>query len=139
MVSWLGLLIAALPSVGLGLYLKGKGSRSSVPANETGGERNIPYVSVGLLGGLMGEITAVCSLSVGTWWSCFKGDQLCHNGQAGMVLIPTIPLLSFFCSIFRPIVDLGKPSDSGEQPLTSIFRYSGSRRLLNWTCATLFQ
>jgi hypothetical protein len=25
--SWLGLLIAALPSVGLGLYLKGKGSR----------------------------------------------------------------------------------------------------------------
>jgi hypothetical protein len=132
--SWVGLLIALLPSLCVGLVL-----RTRNLANEGSVGRKIPYASLGLVGGLMGEFTAVSSLSLGTWWWCLKGSQVCHDGQAGMVLIFTVPALSFFCSVLSLLWTWASLRIPSNNPFASVFRYSGSNRLLNWTCAIAIQ
>jgi hypothetical protein len=137
--SWVALLIAALPPAGVALILKGRGSRWTIPANEKVGERKIHYVTLGLLGGLAGEISAICSLSFGEWWVCRTEHQLCNDGQGGMALIFTIPALSLFGSIITLLWTWASLRIPADMPWASVFSYSGTRRSLNWICAIAIQ
>lgn len=41
--------------------------------DEETGECRIPWIWLGLIGGLIGELTAVASLKFGVWWLWLKG------------------------------------------------------------------
>jgi hypothetical protein len=137
--SWIALPIAAVPSGVLALFLSDRGGRWEMPADSCKGERKVHYLILGLLGGRTGELVAVGSLSLGEWWVCYTQHQLCNDGQGGMALIVTLPALSFLGSAFALLwtwVSLRIPATL---PMTSVFRYSGPSRLLNWVCAIAIQ
>lgn len=106
-------------------------SRWKIPPDGRRPEREIPYVRLGVLGGLAGNFIAVSSLFLASWWSCQMGTQLCHDGQTGMLLIFTVPFFSFLGSTLSLIWTwLGLGMDSTKL-FASVFIYNGPNRKLN--------
>jgi hypothetical protein len=137
--SWIALIIAAVPCGVLALLLSENAGRWSMPVDGGTSKHKVHYLLLGLLGGLAGEFVAIGSLFFGEWWLCNTQHQLCSDGQGGMAFIVTIPALSFLGSSFSLLwtwMSLRIPAAS---PLTSVFRYTGPNRLLNWTCAIAIQ
>jgi hypothetical protein len=137
--SWVAVLIALIPVMFVAAASRESGSRWRIPGKDGKSDRKVHYVLLGLIGGLAGEFTAVISLFISTWWACRTGNQVCHDGQAGMVLIVTIPVLSFLGSILSLVwtwISLGFASN---RLWASLFRYDGPNRLLNRVLATAIQ
>ncbi len=129
--SLFALPFAVIPPAVLAFLLRASDRKWTILLAREEGIRKIPYVKLGLIGGICGECSAVCSLFFATEWSCFKGQQLCHDGQTGMVLILTVPLFSVLGSVialFWTWITLRVPV---ERIYASILTYSGSRRNLN--------
>jgi len=122
---------ALIPPSVLAFLLKASDRMWSISVGSGEEIRKVPYVRLGLIGGICGECSAVCSLFFATEWSCIKGQQLCHDGQAGMVLILTVPLFSVLGSVIAMLwtwITLRVPV---KRIYASIFTYSGPRRNLN--------
>jgi hypothetical protein len=136
--SWAALVFAAIP-VGLtAAGVRGTGGWF-IPSEDGQPPRKVHYVLLGVAGGLCGEIVAVASLSFGEWWICFTQHQLCNDGQGGIALVFTLPVLSFFGSLLALAwtwVSLRIASDS---VFASVFRYSGRKRWGNWLVAIAIQ
>lgn len=129
--SLFALPFAVIPPAILVLFLRASERNWSVSIAGKEEALKIPYWRLSLIGGICGECTAVCSLFFATEWSCFKGQQLCHDGQTGMVLILTVPLFSVLGSVFALLwtwITLRVPA---ERLYASILTYSGPRRILN--------
>ena len=129
---------AVIPPAAVALFLRASDRKWTVLLAREEETRKVPYVKLGLIGGICGECLAVCSLFFASEWSCLKGQQLCHDGQTGMVLILTVPLFSVLGSIialFWTWITLRVP---GERVYASIFAYSGPRRSLNRVIGLVF-
>lgn len=127
----LALPFAAIPPLLLFSALRTMGHRWIVTQPKQGRITPVPYVRLGILGGLAGETAAVCSLFFATEWNCMRGNSACYDGQAGMVLMFTVPLLSALGSgtaILWTRIALGIPAD---RVFASFLCYSGPRRVMN--------
>jgi hypothetical protein len=132
--AWFSLLaipFAAIPPGLLAVVLKTSDKGWIVPLGDEGAVRKIPYVRLGMAGGISGACAAVCSLFLATEWSCFKGQQLCHDGQTGMVLMLTVPLFAVLGATFALIWTRVTLMFPAENILASTFRYSGQKRMIN--------
>jgi hypothetical protein len=129
--------IAAIPS-GLLAYIfkaRDRSNRALVGSHEA---RKIPFFVLGLIGGFAGECMAVCSLFFATEWSCFKGQQLCHDGQAGMELMFTIPFFAVLGSIVAILWTRLTLRFSPQKIYASILTYAGPSRTLNLSASMAF-
>ena len=135
---WLALLFAAIPPAALALVLKMQGTRWHV-ALENGSQRKVRYWILGLVGGLAGGFTAVLALVLGTAWFCYKQYAICHDGQAGIALIFTIPMLSLFGSAFSLFWTWCSLRLESRRLWASIFSYSGQQPGLNFILAGVIQ
>ena len=135
--SFLGLPFALLPAGFVAILLKAeKREWKVIHKGDVVGD-SVPVWKLGLLGGIGGAFAAVSSLLVGEWWICLSEHQLCHDGQGGIALIFTVPLLVTFgaaLSLAWTWISLGIPAGNA---FTSVLRCSGGMRWLNWTVAVV--
>lgn len=87
--SWVAVPFALIPVGFVAMEAREPNSRWRI--RDGNSVRKIRYVWLGVLGGLAGEVVAVNSFFLAEWWSCRKGSQICHDGQAGMLLMFSIP------------------------------------------------
>ncbi len=122
--------IAAIPSGLLAFIFKARdrSKRALVGKHEA---RKIPHFVLGLIGGIAGECMAVFSLFLSTELSCIRGGQLCHDGQAGMELMLTVPLFSLLGSVVAILWTRLTLQFSSQKIYASIFTYAGPSRTLN--------
>jgi hypothetical protein len=133
-LSWVAILVGIVPSAILAQIFKEKNLRGTVsPVSFKG------YFLSGLVGSLAGNASAITAMMFALWWACHIGDQVCHDGQAGMGLIVTVPAGSLFGSIISSVWTRLISRVPAEKPWASIFRYSGPNRLANWVCAAVIQ
>ncbi|HKF48839.1 MAG TPA: hypothetical protein VKB38_15880 [Terracidiphilus sp.] len=130
---------AALPAGVLAAGLSPQGRVWMCTPIGEGERRKIPYFRLCLLGGLGGEILAIASLAYGEEWICYTRQQLCNDGQGVLVFIFTIPVFSLIGSVAALGWTWLSLRISENTPWSSIFRYSGPNRSLNWACAITAQ
>ena len=93
--SAFGVPFAMIPGGFLAIILRSSGENWMVPATPSSAESKVHYIRLSLFGGLAGVLAAVVSLFAGEWWICYSERQLCNDGQGGLALIFTIPVLAF--------------------------------------------
>ena len=129
--SVFGFPFAMIPGGFLAMVLKASGENWMVPATPSLAESKVHYLWLSLFGGLAGVLAALVSLVAGEWWICYSERQLCYDGQGGLVLIATIPVLAF-CGAFASLLWTWLTLRIAPTKLwASIFRYSGQYRYLN--------
>jgi hypothetical protein len=124
-LSWIAVLIACLPTVGVFAIAPKR--------------RRWQYVVAGLLGGVAGEFCGVGSLFLSLWLDCRGQGPSCNTAQGDMGLIITVPVGSLVGSLLALCwtwVTLRIPSES---PWSSVCCYSGPSRIQNWTYAIAVQ
>ncbi|HKD59871.1 MAG TPA: hypothetical protein VKB47_05400 [Terracidiphilus sp.] len=125
-LSWLGALIACLPTLGLGFSLAPPVQR-----------RN--YVIAGLLGGIAGEFCSVHWFFLSLWSWCRNQPQPCSDPRGDVALIYLIPLGACCGSLLALIwtwLTLKIPERSA---WSAVCVYSGPSRVRNWSCAIVRQ
>ncbi len=128
--SWVAVPFALIPVGIVAMVARSEDSRWRIPVKD-GPDRKIHYVLLGLAGGILGEFTATSSLFLASWWDCRIGDPVCHDGQSGMLLIVTIPVLSFFGSVISLLWTWISLGVAPSKPWASVFLYDGPNRQLN--------
>ena len=98
-------------------------------------------VFLGILGGIVGEITAIAMSfpAESSWCKDMSAQGSYCDGQGPMVLILTVPLCAILgscASIFWTWYSLRIPANN---PWASVFSYCGSNRTLNVGFAVAFQ
>jgi len=98
-------------------------------------------VSLGILGGLVGEITAVAMLyPAGSSWcrDMYAQGSYC-DGQGPLVLILTVPLCAVLGSCASVLWTWYSFRIRANNPCASVFSYCGRNRALNLGFAVAFQ
>ena len=96
------------------------------------------YVIGGILGGLAGEFCAVCSNYLSQRMYCFQVEKqgfYCNIAQGDVILVFLIPIGIVLGSLLAEgwtWLTMRLPAESA---WTSVFIYSGARRIRNWACA----
>jgi hypothetical protein len=125
-LSWLGALIACLPTLGLGFSLSPIRHR-----------RN--YVIAGLLGGVAGEFCSVHWFFFSLWSWCRNQPQPCSDPRGDVALLYLIPIGACCGSLVALVwtwLTLKIPEGNA---WSSVFVYSGRSRVRNWSCAIIRQ
>jgi len=118
-----GLIIAAIPT-GIWILVDSRGIRTR--------RMKFAYASAGLLGGIAGDVIAICSLFLGVKWICWRGQQDCPDAATGMFLIYTIPLFSLGGCLLSLIWTRVSFKFASDRLLASVFLYNGANRWGNW-------
>jgi len=137
--SWIAIPFALLPVGFVAMKARGPNSRWRIPSANSNSVRKIHYVWLGILGGIAGEIIAVNSLFLAGWWSCQKGSELCHDEQPWMLLMFSLPGLSFFGSLLSLTWTWFTLGINTSKPFASVFVYDGPNRFLNRVAALCIQ
>jgi hypothetical protein len=119
------------------LVLKIDHSKWLIPATRHRPERKVRYVVLAVLGGIAGDFAAVDSRAIGEWWICRTQHRLCNEGQGGLMLIFSVPVLAVLGALVAwgwTWLSLRIPP---HQPWASIFCYRGSLRWLNLLLALI--
>jgi hypothetical protein len=115
--SWIGLLIAVLPSI----FAMAIAERD-----------RLQYLIVGLLGGIAGESCGVASLFLSLYFSCL-GQQNCNTAQGDMGLLITLPVGSILGCLFTLFWTWATLNIASDSPWAWISHYSGAKPVKNWT------
>ena len=129
--SWVAIPFALVPVGFVAMKAREPNSRWRIPSANGTAVRKIPYVWLGILGGIAGEIVAVNSLFFAGWWSCHRGSELCHDEQSWMLLMFSLPALSFFGSLLSLTWTWFTLGINTREPFASVFLYEGPNRFLN--------
>jgi hypothetical protein len=98
-------------------------------------------VSLGVLGGIVGEITAIAMYrpAESSWCRDMSAQHSYCDGQGSLVLILTVPLCAIFGSCISMLwtwYSIGLPADN---PWVSVFSYRGKNRVMNVGFAAAIQ
>ena len=98
-------------------------------------------VSLGILGGIIGEITAIAMYrpAESSWCKDMSAQGSYCDGQGPLVLILTVPLCAIFGSCASMLWTWYSLGISANNPSVSVFSYRGKNRLLNVVIAVAVQ
>jgi hypothetical protein len=134
-----GLAFGLVPPLAVALSNRLTGSRWLIPASRDRYEAKVPYFILGLFGGIGGAFLAFATLAGALEWECYAHKFGCNDGQGGIALIFTVPIISVVCSALALCWTALSFRIREESVWASVFRYSGERRLVNWVCAISIQ
>lgn len=135
LVSLFGLPFSLALSGAYALVRRADSSSWMLPASPSRSVRRVPFLLLAVLGGLGGNAAAFNSILIGEWWICRTQRQLCYDGQGGIILVVTVPVLAIVGALIAWGWTWLTLRVAPHHPWASIFRYSGSLRWLNWLLA----
>jgi hypothetical protein len=98
-------------------------------------------VSLGILGGIVGEITAFAMLwpAESSWCRDMSAQGSYCDGQGPLVLIITVPIAAIFASSISMLWSWFGLRIPANNPWTSVFSYRGKHRVVNAGTAVAIQ
>jgi hypothetical protein len=134
-----GLIFGLVPPLFMALSNRWTGSQWLIPSSRNRYDAQVPCFELGIMGGIGGAFVAFVTLMSALEWECYSRHIGCNDGQGGIELIFTLPILSVVCSTLALVWTSLSFRIPEESVWASLYRYSGQRHLMNWVCAIAIQ